>query len=189
MAPGPTELIGRARECAVLDRLLATVRGGESAALVIRGEAGIGKTALMHYCARQASGCHVAQIAGVESEVELPFAALHQLCAPMLGNLPALPEPQARALQVAFGLATGTAPDHFVAGLAVLGLLAEAAAKEPLVCLIDDAQWIDQPSNHVLGFVGRRLLAESVLLLFAARDRRRTPAARPSRLDGRRARE
>jgi len=138
--------------------------------LVIRGEAGIGKTALMRYCARQASGCRLVQIAGVESEIELPFAALHQLCAPMVGGLAALPEPQEHALRVAFGLATGPVPDRFVVGLAALSLLAENAAARPLVCLVDDAQWLDEISSQVLGFVGRRLLAESVLLLFAVRE-------------------
>jgi AAA ATPase domain len=161
---------GRARERQVLDGLLDRVRGGESAVLVIRGEAGIGKSALMRYCARQASGCRLVQIAGVESEMELPFAALHQLCGPMLGGLAALPEPQERALRVVFGLATGTAPDRFVVGLAVLSLLAENAAARPLGCLVDDAQWLDDASAQVLGFVGRRLLAESVLLLFAVRE-------------------
>jgi DNA-binding CsgD family transcriptional regulator len=161
---------GRARERQVLDGLLGRVRSGESAVLVIRGEAGIGKTELMHYCARQASGCRLVQVAGVESEIELPFAALHQLCAPMLGGLAGLPEPQERALGVAFGLATGSAPDRFVVGLAALSLLAEYAAARPLVCLVDDAQWLDEISSQVLGFVGRRLLAESVLLLFAVRE-------------------
>jgi hypothetical protein len=169
-APRTPAFRGRTRERQVLDGLLDRVRGGESAALVIRGEAGIGKTALMRYCARQASGCRLVQIAGVESEMELPFAALHQLCAPMLGGLAALPEPQERALRVAFGLATGTAPDRFVVGLAVLSLLAENAAARPLGCLVDDAQWLDDASSQVLGFVGRRLLAESVLLLFAVRE-------------------
>ena len=130
----------------------------------------MGKTALMQYCARQASGCRVARIAGIESELELPLAALHQLCAPMIGDVTALPEPQERALRVAFGLATGSAPDRFVLGLAVLSLLAEIAAKRPLVCLVDDAQWLDEASAQVLGFVGRRLLAEAVLLLFAVRE-------------------
>jgi DNA-binding CsgD family transcriptional regulator len=161
---------GRLRERRVLDHLLDRVRDGESAALVVRGDAGVGKTALLHYCARQAAGCRVAQIAGVESELELPFAALHQLCHPMLGGLAALPEPQQQALRVAFGLTTGTAPDRFLVGLAVLSLLAEIGTQRPLVCLVDDAQWLDTASAQVLGFVGRRLLAESVLLLFAARE-------------------
>src|ERR1700722_19203604 len=168
--PGTPAFRGRAREREVLDSLLDRVRASESAALVIRGEAGIGKTALIRYCARQASGCRLVQIAGVESEMELPFAALHQLCAPMLSGLAALPEPQERALRVAFGLATGTAADRFVVGLAVLSLLAENAAARPLVCLVDDAQWLDEASFQVLGFVGRRLMAESVTLLFAVRE-------------------
>ena len=126
---------GRSRERQALDRLLDRVRGGESAALVIRGEAGIGKTALMSYCARQAAGCRLVQIDGVESEMELPLAALHQLCMPMLSSLDALPEPQQRALRVAFGLASEPAPDRFVLGLAVLSLLAENAAERPLICL------------------------------------------------------
>jgi DNA-binding CsgD family transcriptional regulator len=161
---------GRARERQVLDGLLDRVRGGESAVLVIRGEAGIGKTALMHYCARQASGCRLAQIHGVESEMELPLAALHQLCTPMLSSLDALPEPQQRALRVAFGLTAEPAPDRFVLSLAVLSLLAENAAERPLVCLVDDAQWLDEASSQVLGFVGRRLLAEPVGLLLAVRE-------------------
>jgi DNA-binding CsgD family transcriptional regulator len=154
----------------MLDRLLTDVRAGGGAALVIRGEAGIGKTALLRYCAGRAPECRVAQIAGVESEFELPFAALQQLCAPMLRIRNALPEPQAHALQVAFGLRTGVAPDRFIVGLAALSLLAEAANKEPLVCLIDDAQWLDEASSHALEFVGRRLLAEPVLLIFAVRE-------------------
>jgi DNA-binding CsgD family transcriptional regulator len=138
--------------------------------LVIRGEAGIGKTALMRYCARQAAGCQLAQVHGVESEMELPLAALHQLCTPMLSSLDALPKPQQRALRVAFGLATEPAPDRFALGLAVLSLLAENAATRPLVCLVDDAQWLDEASSQVLGFVGRRLLAEPVGLLLAVRE-------------------
>jgi DNA-binding CsgD family transcriptional regulator len=161
---------GRACERQALDGLLDRVRGGESVVLVIRGEAGIGKTALMRYCARQASGCQLAQIHGVESEMELPLAALHQLCTPMLGRLDALPEPQQRVLRVAFGLASEPAPDRFVLGLAVLSLLAENAAARPLICLIDDAQWLDEASSQVLGFVGRRLLAEPVGLLLAVRE-------------------
>jgi len=138
--------------------------------LVIRGEAGIGKTALMRYCARQAAGCQLVQVDGVESEMELPLAALHQLCAPMLSSLDALPKPQQHALRVAFGLAAEPAPDRFVLGLAVLSLLAENAAERPLVCLVDDAQWLDEASSQVLGFVGRRLQAEPVGLLLAVRE-------------------
>ena len=161
---------GRARERATLDGMLDSVREGASAVLVIRGEAGIGKTALMQYCARQASGCRVTQIAGVESELEMPLAAVHQLCAPMLDQLGALPEPQQQALRVALGAEAGNAPDRFVVGLAVLGLLTEVAAARPLVCLVDDAQWLDEPSRQILGFVGRRLLAEPVLLLLSVRE-------------------
>jgi DNA-binding CsgD family transcriptional regulator len=170
MAAVAPAFIGRARECEVLDRALHSARQGESAALVIRGEAGIGKTALLQYCARQASDFRVVPVAGVESEMELPFAALHQLCAPIMAKTSALPEPQESALHVAFGLTAGSAPDRFVLGLAVLGLLAEVAAKQPLVCVVDDAQWLDDASSQVLAFVGRRLMAESVFLLFAARE-------------------
>src|SRR5215203_2005907 len=160
---------GRAPERDVLDRTLARVHAGESCALVIRGEAGVGKTALLHYCARQASGFRVARIAGVESEMELPFAGLHQLCAPMLGRLGALPQPQQAALGVALGLSSGPAPDRFLVALAALSLLAEVAAERPLLCLVDDAQWLDGASGQVLGFVARRLLAESVAIVFAVR--------------------
>jgi len=169
-APRTLAFRGRARERQALDGLLDRVHGGESAVLVIRGEAGIGKTALMRYCGRQASGCRLVQVDGVESEMELPLAALHQLCTPMLSGLDALPQPQQRALRVAFGLAAEPAPDRFVLGLAVLSLLAENAAARPLVCLVDDAQWLDEASSQVLGFVGRRLLAEPVGLLFAVRE-------------------
>jgi DNA-binding CsgD family transcriptional regulator len=169
-APRTPAFRGRARERKALDDLLGRVRAGESAVLVIRGEAGIGKTALMHYCARQASGCRLVHIGGVEFEMELPFAALHQLCGPMLSGRGALPEPQQSALRVAFGLAAEPAPDRFVVGLAVLSLLAENAAARPLVCLVDDAQWLDDASSQVLGFVARRLLAEPIGLLFAVRE-------------------
>ena len=154
----------------MLDQLLANARQGQSGALVIRGEAGIGKTALLRYCARQAVNCRVIDMARVEDELELPFAALHQLCQPLLDHLPDLPEPQGSALQVAFGLAAGATPDRFMVGLAVLSLLADGASERGLVCLIDDAQWVDEASAQVLGFVARRLLAESVVLLFAVRD-------------------
>src|SRR5215216_6470151 len=168
--PRASLLLGRASECQMLDRLLEDVRGGQSAVLVVRGEAGVGKTALLQHCARQASGFRVARVAGVESEMELPFAGLHQLCAPMLGRLDALPEPQRAALCVALGLSSGAAPDRFLVALAALSLLAEVAAERPLLCLVDDAQWLDAASSQVLGFVGRRLLAESVAVVFAVRD-------------------
>lgn len=138
--------------------------------LVLRGEAGVGKTTLLHYIEGQAVRCRVARITGVESELDLPFAALHQLCAPMLASAGALPVPQQHALDVTFGHAAGAAPDRLVLGLAVLGLLAEVASEQPLVCLIDDAQWLDVASRQVLGFVARRLLGESVLLVFAVRE-------------------
>jgi DNA-binding CsgD family transcriptional regulator len=169
-APRKPAFRGRAREREALDGLLDQVRGGESAVLVIRGEAGIGKTALMHYGARQASGCRLVQIDGVESEMGLPLAALHQFCTPILSSLDALPEPQQRAIRVAFGLAAEPASDRFVLGLAVLGLLAEHAAERPLICLVDDAQWLDEASSQVLGFVARRLLAEPVGLVIAVRE-------------------
>src|SRR5215212_5975562 len=143
----PSVLLGRADERALLDRLLENVRAGQSAVSVVRGEAGVGKTALLRYCARQASGFRVARIAGVESEMELPFAGLHQLCAPVLGRLGALPEPQQVALRVALGLSSGTAPDRFFVGLAALSLLAEVAAERPLLCFVADAQWLDVASR------------------------------------------
>jgi DNA-binding CsgD family transcriptional regulator len=168
----PPVLLGRASEREALDGLLDNVRGGQSAVLVIRGEAGVGKTALLHYCARQASGFRAARIAGAEAEMELPFAGLHQLCAPVLGRLDTLPEPQRDALCVALGLASGAAPDRFLVALAVLSLLSAVAEERPLLCLVDDAQWLDGASSQVLGFVARRLLAESVAIVLAVR----TPA-------------
>jgi DNA-binding CsgD family transcriptional regulator len=168
--PGRTrELRGRRRECEVLDRLLLSVRAGESRVLVVRGEPGVGKTALLDYLAEQASGCRVAHVVGVEAERELAFAGLHQLCAPMLDHLQRLPAPQRAALRTAFGLGPGSAPDRFLVGLATLSLLADVAEEHPLLCLVDDEQWLDQASAQVLGFVARRLAAESVGLVFAAR--------------------
>jgi DNA-binding NarL/FixJ family response regulator len=169
-ASRPPVLLGRASERQMLDRLLKNMRGGQSAVLVVRGEAGVGKTALLHYCARQASGVHVAQIAGVEAEMELPFAALHQLCAPMFARFDALPEPQRDALRVAFGMSSGPAPDRFLVALAVLSLLSAVADERPLLCLVEDAQWLDAASGQVLGFVGRRVLAESVAMVVAVRE-------------------
>src|SRR3954451_5114732 len=169
-APCATALLGRAPECEILDRLLANVRGGQSGVMVIRGEAGIGKSALMDYCAAEATGFHVTQISGVESEMELAYAGVHQLCAPLFARLDDLPVPQRQALSVALGLAPGTTPDRFLVALAVLSLLSAAVDERPLLCSIEDAQWLDDASSQVLGFVARRLLAESVAMVFAVRD-------------------
>jgi DNA-binding CsgD family transcriptional regulator len=166
--PGP--LAGRDAESARLDRLLADARAGQSAVLALRGEPGIGKTALLGYAAERAAGFQVVRAAGVESEMELPFAGLHQLCGPMLGGLGRLPPPQRGALGTAFGLSSGPQPDRFLVSLAVLSLLSDAAEERPLLCLIDDAQWLDRSSAQVLAFVARRLQAESVVLLFAERE-------------------
>jgi AAA ATPase domain len=163
-------LLGRTSEREVLDRLMVDARGGQSGVVIVRGEAGIGKTALLRYAARQACGFRVAQIAGVEAEMELPFAAVHQLCAPIDARLSALPEHQRNALSVALGLSSGDAPDRFLVALAVLSLLSAVAEERPLLCLVDDAQWLDAASDQVLGFVARRLLAESVAIVFAIRE-------------------
>src|SRR3954468_15951955 len=163
-------LQGRSGEHALLDRLLRDVRGGQSAVLVVRGEAGVGKTALLRHAVGQASGFRVAQIAGVESEMELPYAGLHQLCAPLLDRLDELPEPQEVALRIALGLASGDPPDRFLVALATLGLISTVAEAQPLLCVVDDLQWLDEASSLVLQFVARRLLAEPVALLFAVRE-------------------
>jgi DNA-binding CsgD family transcriptional regulator len=160
----------RRRECEVLDRLLEAVRGGESRVLVVRGEPGVGKSALLEYLVGRASGCRVARAAGVQSEMELAFAGLQQLCAPMLDRLERLPAPQRDALSVAFGLSAGDAPDRLLVGLAALSLLAEVAEEQPLLCVVDDAQWLDRASLQALEFVARRLFAESVALLFGVRE-------------------
>src|SRR5436309_12155475 len=154
----------------MLGRLVAAVRAGEGRALVVHGEPGVGKTALLEYLAAQASGCRVVRAGGVQSEMELAFAGLHQLCAPMLDRLERLPAPQRDALGTAFGLTAGVAPDRFLVGLAVLGLLSEVADERPLVCLVDDAQWLDRASLQALEFVARRLFADSVGLIFAVRQ-------------------
>jgi DNA-binding CsgD family transcriptional regulator len=165
-----TRLLGRADECALLDGLIADIRRAESRSLVLRGEAGIGKTALLTYLIDSAPDVHVARAVGVESEMELAFAGLHQLCAPMLDRLPRLPEPQRQALEIVFGRSAGAAPDRFLVGLGVLSLLAEQADDRPLLCVVDDAQWLDQASALTLAFVARRLLAERVGIVFAARQ-------------------
>jgi len=164
-----TELRGRRRECAELDRLIDAVRGGESRVLVLRGEPGVGKTALLKYVIEHASGLHVARAAGVQSEMELTFAALHQLLEPLLGRLERLPVPQRDALRAAFGICPGPAPDRFLVSLAALGLLSDEDEERPLICLVDDAHWLDRSSAQALAFVARRLEAESVGLIFATR--------------------
>src|ERR1700736_2098151 len=163
-------LRGRSREREQLGRLLAGIRSGRSGVLVVRGEAGIGKTALLEQLVEQAVGCVVARATGVQADMELPFAGLQQLFGSMLGPLERLPGPQREAVEVAFGLRFGPAPDRFGVGLAMLGLLAEVAEQEPLVCVVDDAQWLDQASAPTLPFVARRLMAESVALVFAVRE-------------------
>src|SRR5262245_49114186 len=172
MATGSTahELHGRRAECAVLDELAAGGRSGSGQALLIRGDSGVGKSALLDYLMAQSTGCRVARAAGVEYEMELAYAGLHQLCAPMLDLRERLPGPQRDALGSAFGLSTERAPDRFVVDLAVLGLLSEVAEEQPLLCVVDDAQWLDKASAVGLAFVARRLLAEPIGLVFAVRE-------------------
>ena len=163
-------LLGRRTEREALERLLDDVRAGRSGALVVRGEPGVGKTALLQFALESGSDLRVARAVGVESEMELAYAALHQLCAPMLDRLEGLPAPQRDALRTVFGLTAGGAPDRFLVGLAALGLLSEVAEEQPLLCVVDDAQWLDRASAQALAFVARRLLAESVGLVFATRE-------------------
>jgi DNA-binding CsgD family transcriptional regulator len=165
-----TGLLGRASECALLDGLLSALRRGESRSLVLRGEAGIGKTALLKYLIAEASDLTVLRAVGMESEMELAYASLQQLCAPLLDLLGRLPEPQRDALQMVFGLKRAASPDRFLVGLATLSLLSEAAEERPVLCVVDDAQWLDQASALTLAFVARRLLAEPVGIVFAARE-------------------
>jgi DNA-binding CsgD family transcriptional regulator len=169
-ASSEPRLWGRRGECEQLDQLLADARSGMSGTRVVRGEAGAGKTALLDYVVARASGCRVVRASGIESEMELAFAGLHQLCAPFLHRLENLPAPQRDALATAFGLRAGAQPDRLLVGLAVLSLLSDVAEGQPLVCLLDDAQWLDQASAQVLGFVARRLAAEAVVIIFAARE-------------------
>ena len=163
-------LRGRSSECATLRGLIATVQSGNSQVLVLRGEAGVGKTALLQYVSELASGVRCVQLAGVQSDMELAFAGLQQLSAPLLNHLDELPEPQREALNVAFGRGVGATPDRFLVGLAVLSLMAAVANDQPLLCIVDDAQWVDEVSVQTLAFVARRLLAEPVAVVFAARD-------------------
>ena len=166
---GPAALTGRRGERGVLDQVAAAVRAGRSRTLVLRGEAGAGKTALLDYLAGHAPGCQVVRAAGVQSEMELAFAGLHQLLAPMLDRAGRLPAPQRDALLTAFGVSAGPVPDRFLVGLAALGLLSEVADEQPLICVVDDEQWLDRASAQALGFVARRLSAERAGLVFAAR--------------------
>jgi DNA-binding CsgD family transcriptional regulator len=163
-------LLGRRTECEALDQLLDAVRAGEGRALVVRGEAGVGKSALLECLIGRASGCRVARAVGVQSETDVPFAGMHQLCAPMLDRLDRLPEAQRDSIAAAFGLRSGRAPDRFLVGLGVLGLLAAVADERPLLCVIDDTQWLDRASAQALGFVARRLLAAPVAVVCAVRE-------------------
>src|SRR5215204_5337807 len=169
---GRAGLRGRGSECALLDELVAAIRRGESQSLVLRGEAGIGKTALLEYLIDSAPDATIVRAVGVQSDMELPYAALHQLCGPLLDRLEALPAPQRRAMEIVFGVTAGEAeaPDRFLVGLAVLSLFSEVAEQRPLLCVVDDAQWLDQASALTLAFVARRLLAEPVAIVFAARE-------------------
>jgi hypothetical protein len=167
-----TEIMDRLRERDALDRLIDLVRAGESRTLVVRGDPGAGKSVLLGHLAERASssGCRVARVVGVQSEMELAFAGLHQMCAPMLDHVGSIPMPQREALRTAFGLSAGPPPDRFFVGLAVLNLLSEVAGERPLIGLIDDEQWLDQASAQALGFTARRLGADPVGLVFAARE-------------------
>jgi DNA-binding CsgD family transcriptional regulator len=188
-------LLGRGAECATLDQLVASVRAGQSRTLVLRGEAGAGKSALLEYLVQHAPGCGIAWAGGVESEMELAYAGLQQLCAPFLDHLERLPGPQRDALRTAFGLRDGDAPDRFLVGLAVLSLLSDIAEQRPRVCVVDDAQWLDVASAQALAFVARRLGTESVGLVFAVREPgggphfEGLPELAVGGLDGREARE
>jgi DNA-binding CsgD family transcriptional regulator len=175
MEPSPPRratvvLAGRGTECARLDQLLADAQLGRSAVLVLRGEAGIGKSALLEYATQRGEGCRILRAVGAEWEMELPYAGLHQLCAELLDDREQLPAPQRDAVATAFGLSSGIPPDRFMLGLAVLSLLSNAAEEQPLVCVVDDVHWLDRSSAQALAFVARRLMAESVVLLFAERD-------------------
>jgi AAA ATPase domain len=167
-----TGLMDRASERDVLDRLIDAVRGGQGQALVVRGDPGVGKTVLLDHLARRASGagCQVARAVGMQSEMELAFAGLHQVCAPMLAHAGHLPDPQRNALRIVFGVAAGPPPDPFLVGLAVLSLLSGMAGDRPLICVVDDEQWLDRASAQALGIAARRLAADPVGLVFAARD-------------------
>jgi len=162
--------VGRAHELETLEHLLAAVAGGDSGVLILHGEPGVGKTALLDRAIEIAQSFRVVRIAGVEAEMELPFAALQQLCSPLLELIAHLPDPQREALAVAFALSGGPAPNPFLVSLAGLGLLSESAERQPLLCVVDDAQWLDRASARAFAFIARRLLAERIALLFGARE-------------------
>jgi AAA ATPase domain len=162
-------LRGRRAECAFLAQVLRDAHDGQSRVAVLRGEAGVGKTSLLEFMAKHASGWRIATAVGVESEMELAYSGLHQLCAPLLQRLDGLPVPQRSAIATVFGQQTGPAPDRLLVGLGVLTLLAEAAEEQPLFCMIDDAQWLDDASAQILTFVARRLLAERIAFVCAVR--------------------
>ena len=185
VAEQPTTLLGRRAECERLDQLVRRVGAGESQTLLLRGVAGVGKTALLRYLEDQATGWRVALVVGVESEMELAYSGLHQLCAPFLDLVDRLPVPQRRALQLLFGAREGDVPDRFLIGLAVLGLLAEAAGAQALLCIVDDVHWLDEASVHALAFVARRLAADPIGVVFALRDGSgSTPSTAAGTLDG-----
>jgi hypothetical protein len=169
-------LRGRRQECETLDRVIQDAQAGRSRVVVLRGESGIGKSALLDFLAERASSCRVERTVGIESEMDLAFSGLHQLCASMLDKVDRLPEPQRLALRTIFGLEAGPPPDQFLVGLAVLGLFVAVAEGGPVVCIVDDAQWLDEPTARTLAFVGRRLLADPTAFVFAVRD----PAAPPA---------
>jgi predicted ATPase len=170
-APGPPGgLRGRTRECALLDDLVAAIRHSESRSLLLRGEAGVGKTALLEHLVASASDLTVVRAGAVELEMEMDYAGLQQLCGPLLARLEMIPAPQRQAIEVVFGFSAGEPPDRFLLGLAVLSLFAAAAEQRPLLCVVDDAQWLDETSALTLAFVARRLLAEPVGIVFAARE-------------------
>ena len=180
-------LVGRKRERAVLDRLLEGARGGDGGALVVHGEPGVGKTALLEYAIEAGQGYRVARTSGVEGEMELPFAALQQLCSSFLELAERLPQPQRDALDIAFGLNAGPPPNAFLVGLAVLGLLSEAAEDGPLLTVVDDAQWLDAGSARALTFVARRLLGgedRARVRDARARQRAHAPPGAPRRAIG-----
>src|ERR1700750_300602 len=162
--------LGRTSERRTVDDALAEARGNHSATLVMRGAPGIGKTALLRYAARQASGFRIAQVEGLQAEIELSFSGIHRLCTPLFDSIEELPDVQQNALRVALGVSSGETPDKFLVAVSVLNLLAETARKRPLLCLVDDAQWLDATSLEVLGFVARRLMADAVAMFFALRE-------------------